>query len=167
MLAALDADVEVLLEFEGVDEGPTIWTFHPEALGHIFTSIKAAEAGFAENAHGNWKVAVWNKLPRRKARERDASGREVGRQSPFDGSAPKGVIFGVAISRRKTDNLPARIINITVILDEYSLFCKWFVAPSRRMARSNVSQRSACPKVSEAGSKAGQADGAARRERTA
>ncbi len=50
------ADVEVLLEFQSVNHCSTIWTFNPEAFRHVITSIKAAQAGFAKNAHGIGKL---------------------------------------------------------------------------------------------------------------
>jgi hypothetical protein len=50
------ADVEILLELQHVDHRPAIRAFHPEAFRHVFTSIKGAQAGFAENAHGIGKL---------------------------------------------------------------------------------------------------------------
>jgi hypothetical protein len=48
--------LEILLELQGVDHRPAVGAFHPEAFRHVFTSIKAAQAGFAENAHGIGKL---------------------------------------------------------------------------------------------------------------
>jgi hypothetical protein len=53
VVVAILANVEVLLELENVDQGAAVRALDPQALGHVFTSIEAAEAGFAENTHGS------------------------------------------------------------------------------------------------------------------
>ena len=73
MMAAMRADVEILLEFQHVDQSAAVRALEPEAFWHVFTSIEAAQARFTENAHGNWKVAVGDGLPRRKSRGAEAS----------------------------------------------------------------------------------------------
>ena len=48
--------MEVLPELEGVDQGTTIGALDPKAFRHLFASIVATQAGFAENAHGIGKL---------------------------------------------------------------------------------------------------------------
>ena len=53
MMAAVRADVEILLEFKHVDQCATVWALEPEAFWHVFAPVEAAQARFAENAHGS------------------------------------------------------------------------------------------------------------------
>ena len=55
-MATVRADVEILLKFQQVDQSTTVRALEPEAFRHVFTSIKAAQARFTENAHGFGKL---------------------------------------------------------------------------------------------------------------
>jgi hypothetical protein len=51
MVAAGWADLEVLLELDGMNHGSAFWALGPEAFGHIVTLLLVAEERFAKNAH--------------------------------------------------------------------------------------------------------------------
>lgn len=73
-------DLEVLLEFQVVDHGLAIRALVPKAFRHVFTAVVAAQAGFAEDAHGSGvgcgRFGIVN--------ERQASGGLMARQPPFE-----------------------------------------------------------------------------------
>jgi len=51
VMAAMIANVVVLLELKRVDHRVTVRTFDPETFRHVIAAVVGAEAGFAENAH--------------------------------------------------------------------------------------------------------------------
>ena len=53
MVRAMRADLGILLQLQIVDHGTTVRAFVPQAFRHVFTAVVAAQAGFAENAHGD------------------------------------------------------------------------------------------------------------------
>ena len=50
------ADVKILFQLQGMNQRAAVGAFRPKSFGHVFTSVMAAQARFAENSHKGWKL---------------------------------------------------------------------------------------------------------------